>query len=51
LRTEAGDDPTMLRRWVLAGPCGVLELARKHLPADLGDRLKTLECDCLPLPL
>jgi hypothetical protein len=50
LRKEAGNDPMKLRKWVRAGPCGMLDLAGKHLPEHLGKRLQALECDCLAPP-
>jgi hypothetical protein len=46
LRQEAGNDPIGLRKWVEAGPCGMLDLAGKHLPEQLAERLQDLECDC-----
>jgi hypothetical protein len=47
LRKEAGNDPRQLRKWVKAGPCGMLDLASRYLPEHLGERLQALECDCL----
>jgi hypothetical protein len=48
LKKETENDLMKLREWVQAGPCGVLDLARKHLPVHQQNRLKALECDCLP---
>ena len=39
LLAEVQTDDDALARWVSAGPDGILELARLHLPADLAERL------------
>jgi hypothetical protein len=39
LAQEAKGDDRALKKWVDAGPWGIVDLAAKYLPADLADRL------------
>lgn len=39
LALEADGDGTKLQRWIEAGPGGILDLAAKHLPKTLNERL------------
>jgi len=43
LAQEAAGDPVALQPWVEAGPAGILELARTHLPDSLGQDLSVIE--------
>lgn len=48
LAEEAAGDETALARFVNAGPTGVLELARRHLPPELATRLPERCESCAP---
>jgi hypothetical protein len=39
LALEAKDDDRALQKWVESGPWGIVDLATKHLPKDLANRL------------
>jgi len=42
LAQEAKGDDRNLQKWIVAGPSGVLTLARQHLPENLKERISQI---------